>query len=322
MRRFPILSIYAVLLVFLLTTACGTAPASSPTENPAPTADPSDEQEGEEDEIENEMENEMEEEIEPTVDFAGDLADFDSAQFDDPTHITNTWFPLTPGRQIVLDGVAEEAGLEFSHQIIFTVTDLTKEIYGIQTVVAWIEDYSDGDLVEAELAFYAQANDGTVWFMGEHPEVYEYGVMVEAPTWISGYKGALPGISMNANPVAGMPSYSQGWGPAVNWTDRAQVIETGVEVCVPVGCYDNVVVIEEFNKTEPDAFQIKYWAPGVGNIKVGWRGDDANHEDLEMVELNELSAEEMAEIRATALEMEAHAYEISKEVYALTEPAK
>ena len=29
------------------------------------------------------------------------------------------------------------------------------------------------------------------------------------------------------------------------------------------------------SETEPDAFQVKYYAPDVGNIKVSWRGEDA-----------------------------------------------
>jgi hypothetical protein len=42
-------------------------------------------------------------------------------------------------------------------------------------------DYSDDDLVEAGIALYAQDNDGNVWFLGEYPEVYERGKLVEVP---------------------------------------------------------------------------------------------------------------------------------------------
>jgi hypothetical protein len=307
MRSLKAVIMFAMLLIALFAAACAASPTSVPTQASAPSAAPTSEPTAETGLI---------------VDFAGDLADFDAATFDDPTNITNPWMPLTPGRQIVLDGYSLEGNLEIPHQIIFTVTDLTKEISGIRTVVVWIEDISDGELVEAELAFYAQDNDGNVWFMGEYPEVYENGRFVEAPAWIPGFKGARPGIAMKADLVAGTPSYSQGWGPAVNWTDRGQVAETGVEVCVPVNCYEDVIMIEEFSQSEPDGFQLKYWAPGVGNVKVGWRGEDANREELELVELNDLSADELAEIRATALEMEARAYEVSKEVYDQTAPSQ
>lgn len=158
--------------------------------------------------------------------------------------------------------------------------------------------------------------------MGEYPEVYENGILVEAPAWIPGIKGAKAGIVMKSEPQMGMPSYSQGWGPAVNWTDRGRVVQMSEETCVPVGCYDNVLVTEEFSQTEPDAYQLKYYAPGVGNVKVGWRGEDASKETLDLVEITLLDLDALAEVRVAALALEQQAYEFSKEVYDQTKPSE
>jgi hypothetical protein len=38
---------------------------------------------------------------------------------------------------------------------------------------------------------------------------------------------------------------------------------------VPIDCYDEVLVIEEFERNKPGAFQLKYYAPGVGDVRVG-----------------------------------------------------
>lgn len=257
---------------------------------------------------------------EPTVDPEFALEDLDSALFDNPTEINNKWFPMTPGTQYVFEGFTQDGGKEIAHSIIFTVTDLTKEIAGVRTVVAHILDYSDGELVEAEIAFYAQDNEGNVWFLGEYPEVYEYGQVVEAPAWIPGLKGARAGIVMKADPQLRMPSYAQGWGPAVGWNDRGRVVALGEQTCVPVACYENVLVTEEFSQSQPDAFQVKYYAPGVGNIRVAWRGNDASKEILELVSLTQLSLGALTDVRAAALELEQSALENSKEVYAATAP--
>ena len=308
-------SIFIVFALFLMlaVSACGSTTPAAPTvpapAAPAPTA------------------TEMSEvETAPTEEPADDpeltLPDFGAAKFSNPTTIDNPYFPMTPGMQSVFEGITEEGGRQIPHSIIFTTTDLTKEIMGVNTVVAYIADYSDDQLVEAEIAFYAQADDGTVWFMGEHPEVYEDGVMVEAPTWIPGLKGAQAGIVMKADPQLDLPSYGQGWGPAVNWTDRGRVVGMGEQTCVPVACYEDVLITEEFNQSEPDAIQVKYYAPGVGNVQVGWRGEDASHEELELTKLIPLSPETLAEIRTAALALEEHAYEISKEVYAQTKPSE
>lgn len=258
----------------------------------------------------------------PDVDFGRDLAPFESATFSDPTVIDNQWLPLQPGMQWTYEGVTEEGGQRTPHRVIFTVTDLTKMIDGIQTRVVWDQDYSDDVLVETELVLFAQDDEGNVWHLGQYPEVYENGRLVETPAWVHGLKGAKAGIMMKATPQLGAPSYSQGWGPAVNWTDRAQVAEMGQETCVPFDCFENILIMEEFSQEEPGAFQLKYYAPGVGNVRVGWRGADATREVLELVEYVQLSPEEMDRARSEALELEARAYELSKEVYDQTPPAE
>jgi hypothetical protein len=250
------------------------------------------------------------------------FADFDPSNFSDPTKIDNEWYPLLPGTQWVYEGSTTEDGETLDRRLEFTVTDLTKEIEGVHTVVAWIVDISDGEVVEKEIAFYAQDNDGNVWYLGEHPEEYEDGEFVAAPTWIAGLEDARPGIKMWAQPQLGTLSYFQGWGPAVEWTDFARIDQMEQETCVPVDCYEDVLVIAESSLDERGAFQLKYYARDVGEVRVGWRGDDASQEELELIEYVQLDPEALAEIRAQALELEAHAYEISKDVYAQTSPSE
>jgi hypothetical protein len=79
--------------------------------------------------------------------------------------------------------------------------------------VVWERDYSDGQEVEAELAFFAQDKDGNLWHMGEYPEEYENGEFEKAPGWLAGSKGASAGIAMIAEPRKGTPSYAQGYAP-------------------------------------------------------------------------------------------------------------
>lgn len=248
--------------------------------------------------------------------------EFDRMNFDRSTMIDNEWFPLTPGTQLVYEGSTVESGRRVPHRLVSIVTDLTKTIQGVRTVVIWERDFSRGELVESELALFAQDSDGAVWHFGQYPEEYEKGRLVEAPAWIAGIQNARPGIAMKATPEPGAPSYSQGWGPAVNWTDRAQASKSGVSTCVPVDCYEDVLIIEEFSKEEPGAFQLKYYSRGVGNVRVGWKGDDPSKEILRLVELGQLSGAALAEARAEALEQEGRAYRISKDVYAQTSPAE
>lgn len=248
---------------------------------------------------------------------------FPYGAFSDPTTIDNMYFPLIPGTRFTWEGVADGDEGPVAHQVVFTVTDMTKVIDGIRTVIGYDLDYSDGELVEAELALWAQDDDGVVWHLGQYPEEYEDGEIVDTPAWIAGLDEAKAGISMKPDPQVGGLSYSQGWGPDVDWTDRARVLETGSVTCVPAGCYENVLVIDEFNRDEPDAHQLKYYAPGVGNVRVGWAGAlEPDHESLELVSIERLDADGLEELRAIVLEMEARAYQLSPDVYGETKPAE
>ncbi len=243
----------------------------------------------------------------------------DPDRFSDPTVIDNPYLPFEPWTKLVYKGFTNELEV-IEHRVVYTVTDMTKVIDGIETLVVWARDYSAGELAETELAFFAQDDDGNVWRMGEHPEEYDGGAFVDAPTWISGIAGAHAGIAMRGDPQEGSRSYSQGWGPAVEFIDRAVVGGFQDETCVVAGCYEDVLIIDEFNVEEPGAFQHKYFAPGIGNVKVDWSGSDEGREELELVSVTALNGADRAVTRVAVLELEAHAYEISPDVYGLTDP--
>ena len=246
---------------------------------------------------------------------------FDAANFENSTDINNEWMPMKPGTFWAYEGTAlDDEGNAIDRRIEFTVTDLTKEIEGVQTVVAWINDFNNGEVTEKEIAFYAQDKFGNVWYFGEHPEDFENGNFVEAPTWIAGFEDAKPGIEMMAQPQVGPPDIYQGWGPAVDWSDFAHIDQMGQETCVPVSCYKDVLVNAEANLTEVGAFQLKYFAPGVGEVRVGWKGNDETKEELQLVEYRQLNPEELADVHAQALALEKHAYEVSPEAYGQTAP--
>jgi hypothetical protein len=250
--------------------------------------------------------------------------DFDATNFNDSTTIDNKFNPLVPGTQFVYEGRSNRGLGRLPHEVIFTVTDLVKMVHGVPSRVMWDQDINNGKRLEGELAMFAQDDDGNVWNMGEYPEEYsETGEFEDAPdTWLSGVQGAHAGVHMRANPKTGTSSYHQGLAPKIGFQDVAKVVKTGAKNCVPTGCYDDVVITDETNPSEPtDGHQLKYSAPGVGYIRAAPGKGGKEREVLVLVKVRKLGEAELAQARRDALRLDKRAYRSKPAVWGDTPPA-
>jgi hypothetical protein len=248
----------------------------------------------------------------------------DRKDFPDRPRINNRFLPYVPGTQFFLDGsVILQDGKPHAHRIETTVTDLTKVIDGVRTMVVFDVDIQDHKVIESELFFVAQDGDGTVWTLGEYPEEYDRGKLAGAPrTWISGLAGARAGIAMLAKPRVGTPTFLQGLAPKVQFKDCATVFKTGQRTCVPVHCFNDVLVTDEFAPLDPaGGHQRKSFAPGVGTIKVAAAGG-VDPEALQLTKAAKLCPAEFAKVREQALKQDHRGYTVSKDVYAKTPTAQ
>lgn len=234
--------------------------------------------------------------------------------------IDNRYVTLSPGTQFVLEGTANRGPGVLPHRITVTVTDLTKQIAGVTTRVVHEVDTNEGTVQESELAFHAQDQNGDVWNLGEYPEEYEGGRLVGAPSlWIAGQGKAKAGIHIRKAPATGTAEYQQGYVPDIEFGDVAKVVKTGQRVCVKMGCFDDAIVIDEWNTFEPKPHQLKTYAPGMATILVE-PVNDPESERLELVAVNRLTAEELAKAREEALVLDRRAYE-KDGPYKATSPA-
>jgi hypothetical protein len=240
--------------------------------------------------------------------------------FTEPLAVDNPMFPLAVGTQFTYQGTIVQDGESKPHSVTFTVTDLSKVVDGVQTVVAWDRDFLEGKLQEQELAFFAQDGQGNVWNFGEYPEEYENGTFTGAPsTWIRGVGGAYGGIHMPGQPKAGM-KYREGLVPAIEFDDVSVVTRTGQQDCLAGTCYKQVLVVDETSPNDPTSgHQIKYYAPRTGLIRVGARGGDSQ-EFLTLTSVRHLGQAEMAKVRTEVMAMDQRAYKIK--VYRTTQPAE
>lgn len=246
---------------------------------------------------------------------------FAARNFPDRPRIDNRYLPALPGTRYVFEGTANTDEGIIQRRVVTTVTDMTKVVNGVRTVVIWDRDFNNGVLAEEELAFWAQDKHGNVWNLGEYPEEYEDGTFVGAPsTWIAGQDRARAGIIMLAQPRVGA-LYLQGFAPAVDFFDCAEVVRKGVRTCTPLACYDRVLVVDESSPLEPDSgVQRKFHAPGVGVVRITAIGDP-EAETLTLTRVTKLGPEGLEAARQAVRRLERRAYRIS-DVYQATEPAR
>lgn len=254
----------------------------------------------------------------------GSAIKFDRSAFPKKPKIDNDWFPLKPGMQYTTTGTVKTATETTVRTVVHTVTGLTKVVGGVKTLVMWDRDYSDGELVESELAFFAQTRRGDVWLFGEYPEEYENGKFVGAPsTFIHGIDKAQAGIAMKAKPRINDPHYVQAYAPEVDFLDCGDVLKKHQQVRVPTGHYKDVLVIDEYNPLEPASagHQRKFYSEGTGLVKVTAVGG-VERETMDLVKIKKLSDDKLREINRQALKLDRHGYTVSKDVYAKTPRAQ
>ena len=202
---------------------------------------------------------------------------FDPAKFHGAP-VTNSFFPLRAGatwsyRAQTANGV-ETTDTE--------VTFDSKTILGsIAATVVHDVVKLDGGVIEDTHDWYAQDDDGTVWYLGEDTKEYDgHGNFLSSEgSWESGVAGAEPGIQMLAHPEKGL-SYRQEYLAGVA-EDEARVTDLAGFATVPAGTYSGLLVTLEWTHLEPGARGTKSYAPGIGLVL-----EEEKKERVELVSAN------------------------------------
>jgi hypothetical protein len=240
--------------------------------------------------------------------------EFSPRRFGNPVAARNRWLPLKPGMQTIRKGLVNVGDRRVEHVRIYTVTDVSKMIDGVRTVVVLDQDFNAEQLAEQALDYLAEDKKGNVWYLGSYTETYEGGQFVNATDgWLAGVNGSEGGVLMLARPKVGLSyvdSKALGEGPEVS-----EVIKTNESKCVPYDCYKNVVVIREGGEH-------KYYAPGVGGIFTEPRYSGGEQETELLIDVKRLSPRGLAELSAEVLRVDRHAEEVVPDVFGNAAAAK
>ena len=215
--------------------------------------------------------------------------DLDPARF--TADITNRYWPMPAGRRWSYREIDEEGK---ALKVVVTATSRTKRIAnGITARVVRDTVTEDGELIEDTFDWYAQDDDGNVWYLGEDTAEFEGGKLTtRAGSFEAGTDGALPGIIMPAEPADGM-RYRQEYyrGEA---EDNGEVLSVGEQAEVPFGHFEGVLLTRDTIAIEPDVLEYKLYAPKVGPVLVFGVSGGGGREELVDVETVGAKAAEAA----------------------------
>lgn len=194
----------------------------------------------------------------------------------------NPYFSLDPGDYpILLEGEEGKELVQVQIDLGGTATiDLENlDLNDAQVRVIYETEWIDDLLIEESTNFYARcAETNAIYYFGEDVIIYEYDddgnvteiTGAEAGSWLAGELSEdgetfnQPGVYMPGTFLLGS-RYYQEVAPGIA-LDRAENIEMGLTVETPAAIYENCVKTLESTPLEPNAKDIKIYAPGVGII--------------------------------------------------------
>jgi hypothetical protein len=189
--------------------------------------------------------------------------------FSDPTNITNPLFPVSLQESVLMLGHVEGKPFRTEVTLLPEIRIIEWEGQRVETLVSQYNAFLDGRIEEVAYDYYAQADDGSVWYFGE--DVFDFragAIVVTEGTWLAGRDGPAAMI-MPADPQVG-DVYRTENAPGFVF-EEVTVRSTDETLDGPLGPIQGGMLADELHsdgKTEQKVF-----APGYGEFHTGGGGD-------------------------------------------------
>ncbi|MGH3115653.1 MAG: hypothetical protein ACRDQ2_00770 [Gaiellales bacterium] len=200
---------------------------------------------------------------------ASDRVDLASPAFSDPTNVTNPLFPVSKQQSVLLLGRVD--GKPFRTEVTLLPETRIIEWQGrqVETLISQYAAFLDGRIHEVAYDFYAQDDNGAVWYFGEDVFNFADGAIADTHgTWLAGRDGPAAMI-MPANPKVGNVYRPENIPGLVFEEVTVKAVDQTLKG--PLGPVDGGLVIEEVHMA--GSRERKTFAPGYGEFLTGGGGD-------------------------------------------------
>lgn len=197
------------------------------------------------------------------------LVDTKQPGFSRSTEVTNPLFPISKLESALLLGNVDGHPLRVEVTLLPGTKTIDADGKKVKTLVSQYVAHMDGRIHELALDWYAQADDGSVWYFGEDVRNYEDGVIANREgTWLAGKDGP-PAMIMPANPKLGDVYRPENIPGAVY--EEVTVTAVDQRVNGPSGPVSGAIVVRELHLD--GAMENKTFAPGYGEFITGAGSD-------------------------------------------------
>ncbi len=196
--------------------------------------------------------------------------DLDTPAFSNSTDITNPLFPISRLHSALLLGSVEGKQLRVETTLLPGTKTIVWAGRRIDALTSQYVAYLNGRIAEVALDWYAQADDGSVWYLGEDVFNYENGVVADTEgTWQAGREGSPVAMIMPADPEVGDVFRPENIVGGV--FEEVEVRSIGKTVAGPRGAVKAAIVTSELHLD--GTREAKTFAPGYGEFFTGSGGE-------------------------------------------------
>lgn len=205
--------------------------------------------------------------------------DFGAATFGQPTIVDNDYWPLSSLPSAVYFSESDD-GCELNQVVVSGATrsGFGAPYDGIEALIVedreWVDEECTGDYVLAEATedWFAQDDDGNVWYLGEDTTAWdeEDNCLSTGGAWEAGDDGAQAGVVILGAPAVGIEYQQEFY--AGEAEDRAKVLRLNAPVSIAFGDYDECMKTKEFTPLSPGEIEHKYYCRlsrgGLGLMRI------------------------------------------------------
>ena len=166
--------------------------------------------------------------------------------------------------------IDQETGEKIALRIEERVLTRSEQVAGVPVTVVKVDDYYNGDLGKTTEDYFAQAPDGTVYYLGERVNELQDGQVVgHEGAWLTEPNGSPPGIFMPPAPTVGK-TFNQEQVPGVAEA-QSKVVAVDQTVTSASGTFTGCIQTKDSELLEAVVEQ-KYYCPGVGLVREEFPG--------------------------------------------------